>query len=283
MSRSGNDIYDTDFLADYYDVAAVPMIGGDGPVYWEALKKIKELHPGSTVRVLDIGTGTGRVIRDLATNIEQDKGDFSNTEFIGLDLAQAMVDRAASLPVDSLNKKQVSWIQGSALDLEAALPASQRPVELLIFAFASICHLHEPGQVEQFFREVAKVLRPGTGRAMVSMHDDMVLSNPNLPVLLLQPDEPVEIQSQTYPNVVYRTVENGYETDGNVRHYKCTVTVLDRSAGQERILETSDTSMAVRMTKDEEELPAIASLQGLQNVDRIRNGHEIVYVFALDG
>ena len=68
-----------------------------------------------------------------------------------------------------------------------------------------------------------------------------------------------------------------------MRHYKCTVTVLDRSAGQERILETSDTSMAVRMTKDEEELPAIASLQGLQNVDRIRNGHEIVYVFALDG
>ena len=281
MSQTEKDPYATDFLADYYNIAVVPTLGRDIPVYWEALKKMRELHPYSPTRVLDIGTGTGRVIRDLAAYIEQDRDDFSNIEFIGLDLSQAMVDNAASLPIHSLSSQQVSWIQGSALDLEAALPASQRPVDILIFAFVSICHLHEPGQVDQFFRQVAKVLRPGTGRAMVSMHDDIVLSNPNPPVMLIQPDEPYDIRSKKYPNTVYRTVENGYETDGNVRHYKCEVTVLDQTAGQERILETNHTSTAVRMTRDEEELPAIASSQGLQNVDRIRNGHETVYVFAL--
>jgi SAM-dependent methyltransferase len=281
MSQTEKDCYGSDFLADYYDVVVVPTLGGDGPTYWAALKKMRELLPNSTTRMLDIGTGTGRVIRDLATNIEQDKGDFSNTEFIGLDLSQAMVDNAASLPLNALSSKQVSWIQGSALDLEAALPASQRPVDLLIFAFASICHLHEPGQVDQFFRQVAKVLRPGTGRAMVSMHNDVMLNNPNPPVLLVQADEPFDIRGKRYPNMIYRTVEKGYETDGNVRHYKCSVTMLDCSDGQERILQTNETSTAVRMTVDEEELPTIASQQGLRNVDRIRNGYETIYVFAL--
>ncbi|RJE23173.1 hypothetical protein PHISCL_04480 [Aspergillus sclerotialis] len=281
MSHSTTNPYETNYQAEYYDLSMVPKITGDGPVYWDALRNMRDRRQGSICRVLDIGTGTGRVIRGLAVSLKQSGEDPANIEFIGLDLEQAMVDRAAAMPIESLSNDQVFWIQGSAVDLDAAVPASHRPIDLLIFSFSSISHLHEPGQVGRFFREVAKVLRPRTGRAMVSIHDDTLLNNPNPQVILIQTDKPSETPSKAFPNVVYQMVDTGCDVDGNVHTYKWTVTVVERSNGQERVLETSNSEMKVRMW-EAEELPAIATGQGLQNVDRIRNEHETVYVFAVD-
>lgn len=278
QAHSITSLYETNYLAEYYDLVMVPKLTGDGPIYWDALWSMKDKRQGSVCRVMDVATGTGRVIRHLASRLEQSGDNSTNIKFIGLDLHQAMIDRAAAMPIDGLPKEQVSWIQGSAVDLEAALPASERPIDLLIFSFSSISHLHEPGQVEQFFREASKILRPGTGRAMVSIHDDTLLNNPNPRVVLIQTDEPTETPSKAFPNIVYRNVGKGYDVNGNVYTYKWTITVLDRSDGQERVFETS---VQVRMW-EADELPAIAVGQGLKNVDRIRGEHETVYVFAVE-
>lgn len=281
QAHSTTNPYQTNYLAEYYDLVMVPKLTGDGPIYWDALQSMKDKRDGSVCRVLDVATGTGRVIRHLASRLEQSE-DNSNIKFIGLDLEQSMVDRAAAMPIDSLPKEQVSWIQGSAVDLDAVLPASERPIDLLIFSFSSISHLYKPGQVERFFCEASKVLRPGTGRAMVSIHDDTLLNNPNPQVVLIQTHEPTETPSKEFPNIVYRNADTGYEVNGNVYTYKWTVTVLDRSDGQERVLETSDPAMQVRKW-EADELPGIAVGQGLKNVDRIRGEHETVYVFAVEG
>ncbi|EIT75369.1 hypothetical protein AO1008_10854 [Aspergillus oryzae 100-8] len=99
--------HDSAYLAEYYDLRAkadVTVLNAqdDAKIYISALKKQVESyypldHHGQHLIVLDVGTGTGRVLANLATDAVQDNIPLSNVEFIGVDEKPSMIHCALAV------------------------------------------------------------------------------------------------------------------------------------------------------------------------------------------
>ncbi|KAL9116831.1 MAG: hypothetical protein Q9187_006639 [Circinaria calcarea] len=166
-----SNFYDSVYLAEHYDIwtdenAETFDTQGDAIIYWHMLQDLhRRRQPSSTLNdhfvVLDIGTGTGRCLRNLARDARHVAFDLRDVSFIGLGISQAIFDRAAQT-VDVANVGSISWVNGTALDLGTILCGGK--IDMLLFAVGSICHLHAPDEVDRFMQQVAQVLRPGTSR-----------------------------------------------------------------------------------------------------------------------
>ena len=284
-----NDGYGSTYAADYYhSLTQLPGWVQDKPVYCAAhenMRNLRKTQPDAKdgpYIVLDVGTGTGRVIRDLVASLSKhDDANVAATKFLGLDLSQHMLDQAARLPMPS-KSADVAWIQGSALDLRAvpAVDSVSGNIDLLIFAFSSICHFTEPGQPEQFLREVARVLRPGTGRAYISIHhssmsgsDDQAYTDFDSPYK--------EVASSVYPGVVYRELKNDGAVNGNVASWDTDMQVVGKGdGGHERALETFTIHFVLR-SWGHDEFPTLASSAGLTVAETLKTDIETFYILQV--
>ncbi|PWY77883.1 acetyl-CoA synthetase-like protein [Aspergillus eucalypticola CBS 122712] len=181
----------------------------------------------SPLLVLDVGTGTGRLIQAMTRHAAATPGvSLANVEFIGLDIEPHMLARAdainATLAVET-GCARITWLLGSALEM-SALPIfhqqhsmQKRTVDLLTIGFGSISHFYLPGQPERFLAEVARVLTPGTGQAQISVVNKLLVDpERGLDKDITDPLPPSEHSSVEFPGVVYRetVTENGVQ--GNV-------------------------------------------------------------------
>ncbi|KAJ5986943.1 hypothetical protein N7451_011308 [Penicillium sp. IBT 35674x] len=274
-----NDLYSSSYLVDYYDlVSTSSQSANDASFYWNIYQDVKALRsctPDDPFALMDVGTGTGRVLHDLGRSAAEANTELFNTELLGVDNAAHMLEKAKKLTTEPL-KDRVNWINGSALDLEAVIRDRAHPhVDLLIFSFGSISHLSESGQPENFLRQVSKVLRPGTGRAYVSVFDGSLLHKKKH-IALHQPETINEIQSKIFPHVLYRELNQRGDLEGNIKYVKFdleAVNIEDQS-----ILEKNNISMKMRQW-EEDELVALSSKTGVNFVESIRGAHETFYVF----
>ena len=186
------------------------------------------------------------------------------------------------------NVGSVSWVNGSALDLESVMGDTK--VDLLLFAVGSICHLHNSGETERFLEQVARVLRRGTGQAMIPLQNELIISRSHT-------EEPVDISdapwskldvaqdyhSRNFPGIVYRQspVQNSV-LDGNVRHDKYTFQVLQKSDDEtpELVVEDNEINWTLRLWKEEEWLSVIKQA-GLSLVETFQTTHETYYIIRL--
>jgi ubiquinone/menaquinone biosynthesis C-methylase UbiE len=103
--------------------------------------------------VLEVGSGRGGGARHIAST-------FSPASYIGLDLAQSAVDLANDIhKVDGLK-----FIQGSA----ESIPLTDSSVDVVVNVES--CHAY--GSVEQFLKEVKRVLKPGGYFLMVDFRNN---------------------------------------------------------------------------------------------------------------
>lgn len=129
---------------------------------------------------------------------------------IGLDIEPHMLDRVKQLQVGTKihPAMTVSWVLGSALELSAVPPfsSSTTKVDLAVLDFGSISHFTEPGQGETFFAELAKVLRPGTGRAYIPILQNLLIDDADAVRALVEsaPYHSPAVQSKSFPGVVYQ-------------------------------------------------------------------------------
>ncbi|OQE23564.1 hypothetical protein PENSTE_c008G00999 [Penicillium steckii] len=275
------DLYSSPYLVDYYDLVAPNSRSvNDASFYWGVYQKLLSIRPPSSddpFVVMDVGTGTGRVIHDLASNAISSGADFHNVEIIGVDNAQHMLDKAQEITT-GIFKDCGSWVHGSALSLSDVMePRQHQKVDLLIFSIGSISHLSEAGQPECFLEEVSKVLRPRTGRAYVSIYDGSLL-NPDEKIAFHQPPGVTEIQSTTYPSVVYRESNHRGDLDGNVKFVKFELEVVNIE--NQSVLEKNEISMKMRQWM-KDEIVDLASKTELDFVDSIKGAHETFYVFSI--
>ncbi|PYI19085.1 hypothetical protein BO99DRAFT_334054 [Aspergillus violaceofuscus CBS 115571] len=219
--------YNSAYLAEYYDI----WTGKRNDTAYNADSLIRMItsskRPSSPLLVLDVGTGTGRLIQAMARHAAATPGvSLANVEFIGLDIEPHMLARAgainATLAVET-GCARITWLQGSALEMSALPifhpqdPATRRTVDLLTIGFGSISHFCLPGQPEQFLGEVARLLTPGTGLAQISVVNKLLVDpERGLDKEITDPLPPSEHASVEFPGVVYRetVTENGVE--GNV-------------------------------------------------------------------
>ncbi|OJJ67661.1 hypothetical protein ASPBRDRAFT_47703 [Aspergillus brasiliensis CBS 101740] len=283
--------YNSKYLAEYYDL----WIGtwNDVQLYSRLLAEMLARRNSSDdpVRVLDVGTGSGRIIHGLATAQQQGKkGGTSQpaVHFLGLDNEQHMLDRAHSL-THPAHVDQITWVLGSAEDL-VSLPALQSPggpggiIDMIVFACGSICHLHEPAQGHRFFEQMAKVLKPTTGRAYISVLEALTDGGEPL-ARAMEPSEPILTPSKEFPGIMYRETWPLHKLVGNVWHTHRHIVVSQKSSdGPETIVEDN---LDVRKVKvwTEADMRAYATAAGLQVVQILHHHNdsthkELIFVFG---
>ncbi|KAJ6109659.1 hypothetical protein N7486_001894 [Penicillium sp. IBT 16267x] len=274
-----NDLYSSSYLVDYYDlVATTSQSVDDASFYWKVyqdLKTLRPVTPDDPFALMDVGTGTGRVLHGLGRSAAEANTDFLNTEVLGVDNAAHMLEKAEKITTVPL-KEHVTWINGSALDLEAVMrDRAHLKIDLLIFSIGSISHLSESGQPEIFLNQLSKVLRPGTGRAYVSIYDGSLLHKKK-DIAFHQPQGVTEIQSKIFPHVVYRESNHRGDLEGNIKYVKFSLEAVNNQ--DQSILEKNDISMKMRQWEEDELVP-LSSKTGVAFVESIRGAHETFYVF----
>jgi demethylmenaquinone methyltransferase / 2-methoxy-6-polyprenyl-1,4-benzoquinol methylase len=128
-----------DAVAPSYDLANRLMSFGMDKGWRRRL--VRESALGARARVLDVGCGTGDLLMDFARRHPGLKGE-------GLDFSAGMLRRARLK-----DRWGLTWTQGSALDLPY--------VDASFDAVASAWVLRSVTDADRFFREMARVARPG--------------------------------------------------------------------------------------------------------------------------
>jgi len=276
-----SDYYDSEYLADYYtslwtDHPALKDID----VYWEYLQRqILSQHfstSSSTSVVLDCGTGTGRVIHSLINKtVAKESVELSAIQFIGLDKSQFMLE-VARRSGRSPEAANLSWLlcDVTSMHRQAALAHLRSGVDVLIFAFSGINHLHEPGQVDQFFASVQAVLKKG-GLALVSVCTPLLdrresyVENPF--------GEVKEVRSKSLPGIIYRERGVGQKVEGHllINSLKTEVWQL-QGDGSELVIERNNHDIPLRLFTREQIRNHIACA-GLDLLEEKLIGEEVIY------
>ncbi|KAJ5851691.1 uncharacterized protein N7529_011076 [Penicillium soppii] len=283
-SKKMNDLYSSPYLVDYYDLVAPKSDSiDDASLYWRVYQELNSpllRAPREPFIIMDVGTGTGRVIQGLLNNAAVIGDDISNTQILGVDNAQHMLDKAAQ-NLDPLFKEHVSWVLGSALDLENVMAqCGYQKVDLLIFSIGSISHLSEQGQPERFLEQVSKVLRPDTGRAYVSIYDGSLLRKEE-DIAFHQPEGVTEIKSAAFPNITYRESDHRGEVQDKIKDVKFELQVVEKTELGDQIVETNNISMRMRQWEIDE-IVHLASGTGVSFVEKARGKHETFYIFRTE-
>lgn len=98
--------------------------------------------------VLDIGCGTGRLVRALAAQCGR---------VMGIDISEEMIRRAKE---DNAHLTNVEWVVGDGKGLQ---PCADGSVDFC-FSFIVLQHIPSKRVITSYFREIYRVLKPG-GRA----------------------------------------------------------------------------------------------------------------------
>jgi SAM-dependent methyltransferase len=140
MTPGGRDV-DKIFAGSipaFYDSYLVPLIFE--PYAQDLAARLKSRDVSS---VLELAAGTGVVTRALASALPH------SVSIIATDLNQAMIDHAATLPID----RPVQWQQADAMDL----PFGDEMFDAVVFQFGAMFIPDRP----KAYAEALRVLRPG--------------------------------------------------------------------------------------------------------------------------
>ncbi|PGH17483.1 hypothetical protein AJ79_01083 [Helicocarpus griseus UAMH5409] len=291
--------YDSAYLAEYYDLWAEKNVKNldikDGvPIYTSILNDhlpIRSPAPSPEVpfAILDIGTGTGRVLINLANNAERDNLDLSNVHFIGVDNEPAMLERAekAQATLSSMARVgKVMWAVGEAATVASAstLQGYAGAIDLLFFAAGSISHLIGPDEPQRFFAQVAALLRPGTGRAYLPIVNAMIskrsiTTEPVVERTWVKLQEAQEFPSKAFPNIIYKKypvdeskIEGCVKTDWHNFHV-----VRKLESGEEEVVQKDRVEFSLRVWEEPEFLEW-AQAAGLECVDAFHGLRDTCYV-----
>lgn len=262
----------------------------DANVYFSALKKgLQVHHRGEPYTILDVGTGTGRVLINLSDDAVASGLDVSDVELIGVDKEQTMIDRAQAVHLDTpsfTNFSHVSWAVGVATSLSRLpiLSSKHGQIDLLLFAVGSISHLTGVDESQRFFAEAATLLRPGSGWAYIPIQSDLICRGP-LSEWRLNEDTWAEVRdadefvSQLYPGVVYRQfpIHSSTVKEG-VKYDKYNFQVVERVGSEERVIENNAIEISLRIW-EVDKLLQWAQEAGLECVEEFKSSHEDYFVF----
>jgi ubiquinone/menaquinone biosynthesis C-methylase UbiE len=281
MPEHQRGYYDSSYLADYYESLWTehPTLQ-DTEIYWRYLRDALLLRKDRNrpFVLLDVGTGTGRVLKSLIGKVSREPAiPLSSVKFIGMDPSSYMLERARDgrdLPADA----DVSWFEGSASRLQdlKALTSPAVGVDLLLFAFSGINHLHLPDEVDGFFASMKHVLRLG-GVALVSVCSALLdvqgssISNPY--------GEVKEVKSKRLHGIFYREETIGRTVNGDLLTNSLkTEAVKVNEDGNEEIMERNKHNVPLRLlTRDFlRECVARAGLQLLREEEAVE---DFIFVF----
>jgi SAM-dependent methyltransferase len=186
-SHGGTYAYSKPSFPEFYDLWVESLLGAgpieDAPIIAGALQNIlSQDRPDREICIVDVGTGTGRVVRDLVTHLHVKVAEAGSpkVKIIAFDHSAAMIARAQKLQlqafptaVERANLK-VQFHRASASSFLSAVPSLCQNADLVVFAAGGIGHLTLPGEAKAFLWQVHAALRHDIGAvAIISMLEDM--------------------------------------------------------------------------------------------------------------
>ncbi|KAJ5610210.1 hypothetical protein N7510_006929 [Penicillium lagena] len=235
------------YHAEFYDLYTSKYLidPTDTKVYFDQLRAIH-----NPAVVLDIATGTGRIIQGLIEHGDRLGHNWNQTTLIGLDNSESMIDSARK-SIAAPKAGNLTWMLGSAFDLRSALAAMQLPIyaiDLLILSFGTISHFIAEGQCQHFFNEIGKILRPGGGAQL--------------------------IPSKQHPGITYQEVLLQSTTLDNLYKDRRVITVRDNDSVIEQEEVTTEFGLWT-----EEMVKQMAHMAGLRSLYQVGLKTEIIWVF----
>lgn len=173
--------------AECYDLWVELLFGSgpaeDIPIFKKILHEIVASKPsGSTISIIDVGTGSGRVLTELQNAMHET----SDRKFIvwGTEPSKPMLDRAKRFWTEAVDKRRIvtgltdqleddkieaHWSQVGATNFaqDTWEPLAQG-ADLVIFAAGGISHVTDDKDVKMFLEEVSEVFATG-GKAIISI------------------------------------------------------------------------------------------------------------------
>ena len=195
---------------DFYDLHILkfmkPGPGSDIELIWEILHEQLLKSRASPLNVVDMGAGTGRVLRGLLEIAHAQGIEKLDVKFFGVDPGLAMLKRGKEL-VDSDDRLRgiadVDWVYSDALGFTSDQPAVRGATDLLYFAGGGFNHLLSPTEIVGFLREVARALRTGSPNALAII----VIQSESMPSRMASiPNYDGElsvIRSEKMPEIIY--------------------------------------------------------------------------------
>lgn len=280
IAERESNYYDSAYLADYYyslwtDHPALE----DMNVYWEFFKSqvMSQQQANAGFVLLDVGTGTGRVIHSLVKKAMDDADISLDTiNFLGVDKSPFMLEYARNVkqPLPGVN---TSWSVGSAVALEEIdlLADYLAQVQILIFAFSGINHLHQTGEVDQFFLSARQIVRQG-GLALISV------CTPLLDVKSKHVENPYgkikEVRSKQLEAILYREWETGQEFDGDLFINRLKTEVVKMYPdGSEQVLERNNHNVSLMLLNRKSLHKSIIEAR-FQVLEERRTGDEVIFI-----
>jgi len=274
-TKRESDYYDSKYLADYYATLWTdhPALK-DIDVYWRYFtEQTRSRNRSSPFVVLDCGTGTGRVLHSLIERaVAEPTMDISAVQFWGLDKSRFMLEQAKMVDWTP-NNISVSWFLGDAASLDQ-LDTLSRPVDLFIFAFSAINHLHNPGEIDRFFSSLRALLKPDS-LALISVCTPLLdCTEEHVP----NPFGKVkEVRSKFLDHITYHEREVGQRVDGDLFINSLETEVWQTNEdGSKLVIESNSHNIPLRLlTRDG--LRSCVSKAGLELMGEDLIGEEVIF------
>ena len=326
--QRASNFYDSKYLTEYYDLWTEQNRDSldtdcDRPIYADGLRKhFSERFPRPTISspftVLDVGTGTGRVLINLAADSFAQGVELGNLEFLGVDNEPAMVARAREVYTSQQHASlarigRAQWGLGEAANLLASeiLRGREGGVDMLIFAVGSISHLVAPDEPLRFFQKVGILLRPGSGMAYIPIQNDLISERcitpePTATKTWSQVEDEQEFESRLYPGLIYKQFPiQESRIDGPIKsdryviisivvfevHIQCSKSLemlltlhmfsyhFQVLNTNGQIIETNNIQIQLRVWREGEVVKWIEEA-GLKLVETLHTSHETYYVLS---
>lgn len=261
--------YADEHYIDFYDahVAKFWKPGNDSDIelVWECLKGIlRSKDRPSPITVVDMGTGTGRIIRGLFSNATKEGIKKLDAKFYAVDPGSGMLKRGKDI-VDAdeemRNMAPVNWVCSDALYFTTEEPAVRKKTDLLVFAGGGFQHLLSPSEILGFLREIEKALLDSAPHAMALL----VILGESLPSKMASiPNydaEPSVVVSERNPKITYEKSAGTTTWAGDLHVDAFTLSVKSSSDG--RVLKEFKFRYDLRLF-NEEAWPGLVDQAGLQ-------------------
>lgn len=161
--------YTTDYYAEFYDLWVVsfwPPQWKEVNIYWDVIQSMmasrKDDANSGPINVVDIGCGTGRVLKDLLERSRNSATSLSHLKIYEVDPSETMMRRGQAFlhAYSDLQKvAPVEWVKASGEEFTSVLPQVKGLSDLVLFSGGGFSHIDTEENQLLFLRQVAAALR----------------------------------------------------------------------------------------------------------------------------
>lgn len=259
------EFYDL-WIATIFDTANKPH--EDIAILWSQLSAQlaipKGKNSGKKFKVIDVGTGTGRVVKSLIKCAVDEGIGLGGLHILGVDHGAAMVERAektyGKLAKDEGYERSgvtVLWQTCSATQLIEKNPAFEGETDLIIFAAGGLGHLTAEREVDTFLEEVAKLLGSHGVMIISILNETIAMGGKNAPMREEDaPDsqESMTIRSEENEGLVYRKsgAWQRWDKRGLIRTDGFRIAMLEenRDRNEMKVAKTKDVEWSLRIFEE---------------------------------